>query len=86
METIDFTKYKGSYSLSEAKEVAKKMAVDIFEAEKKQSLTRAESIHGNMFTYELVKGTRPNLMKLKNGQGVCASGVKGFHILMTPKK
>lgn len=86
METIDFTKYKGSYSLSEAKEVSKKMAVDIFEAEKKQALTHAESIHGSTFNYELAKGTRPNLTKLKNGQRVCASGVKGFHILMTPKQ
>jgi|JI9StandDraft_1071089.scaffolds.fasta_scaffold85358_1 hypothetical protein len=86
METIDFTKYKGSFSLSEAKEIATQMIADIFEAEKKQALTHAESIHGNTFTYKLTKGTRPNLMKLKNGQGVCASGVKGFHILMTPKK
>lgn len=86
METIDFTKYKGSYSLSEAKEVAKKMIADIFEVEKKQALTHAESIHGNMFTYELVKGTRPNLTKLNKGQRACASRVEGFHIIMTPKK
>jgi uncharacterized membrane-anchored protein len=86
METIDFTKYKGSFSLSEAKEIATQMIADIFEAEKKQALNHAESIHGNTFTYKLTKGTRPNLMKLKNGQGVCASGVKGFHILMTPKQ
>ena len=45
-----------------------------------------QSHDGNTFTYKLTKGTRPNLMKLKNGQRVCASGVKGFHILMTPKK
>lgn len=86
METIDFTKYKGSFSLSEAKEIAVQMIADIFEVEKKQALTHAESIHGNTFTYKLTKGTRPNLLKLKNGQRVCASGVKGFHILMTPKK
>jgi hypothetical protein len=86
METIDFTKYKGSFSLSEAKEIAVQMIADIFEVEKKQALTHAESIHGNTFTYKLTKGTRPNLMKLKNGQRVCASGVKGFHILMTPKQ
>ncbi len=86
MGTITLKKYKGSYSLSEAKEVSKKIAADIFEVEKKQALTHAESIHGNTFTYKLARGTRPNLMKLKNGQGVCASGVKGFHILMTPKQ
>jgi hypothetical protein len=39
-----------------------------------------------MFTYELVKGTRPNLTKLNKGERVCASVVEGFHILMTPKK
>ena len=86
METIDFTKYKGSFSLSEAKEIATQMIVDIFEIEKKQALSHAESIHGNTFTYKLTKGTRPNLMKLKNGQRVCASKVEGFHILMTPKQ
>jgi hypothetical protein len=86
METIDFTKYKGTYSLSEAKEVAKKMELDIFEAEKKEALSHAESIHGSTFKYELAVGTRPDLRKLNKGQRVCASGVKGFHILMTPKQ
>ena len=86
MGTIIFKKYKGSYSLSEAKEVSKKMAADIFEVEKKQALTHAESIHGNTFNYELAKGTRPNVTKLNKGQRVCASKVKGFHILMTPKQ
>lgn len=86
MGTINFKKYKGCYSVSEAKEVSKKMAADIFETEKKKALSHAKSIHGDTFIYELAKGTRPNLLKLNKGQRVCASGVKGFHILMTPKQ
>lgn len=85
MKTINFTKYSGYYSLSEAKEIAKKMAVDIFELEKEQAISSAELKHGKMFIYELVKGTRPDLTKLKKGQRVCNSELKGFHILMTPK-
>ena len=82
MEKVDFSKYAGSYSLSEAKEISKKMEADIFEAEKKEALADAKSKHGDGYTYELVKGTSPDLRKLSPNQRVCA-GIKGHHILMT---
>ncbi len=85
METIDFSKYAGTFSVTEAAEVAKKMAIDILEAEKREAVKHAQSIHGDKFTYEVKKGTRVDLRKLKAGERICASGVKGHHILMTEK-
>ena len=80
---IDFSKYAGSHSLEEAKEIAKKMAVDIFEAETAEALADARSKHGDGYIYELRKGTSIDLRSLKPNERVCASGIKGHHILMT---
>lgn len=46
----------------------------------------AQEKWGDVFTYEHVKGVRPNLSKLKKGQSVCASRLKGYYIVMTPKE
>ena len=85
METIDFSKYAGTYSVTEAAKVAKKMANDILEVEKLEAIKWAKSIHGDKFTYEVKKGTSVDLRKLKAGERICASGVKGHHIFMTEK-
>ena len=62
---IDFSKYAGSHSLEEAKEIAKKMAADIFEAETAEALADARSKHGDDYAYELRKGTSIDLSLLK---------------------
>ena len=82
---LDFSKYTGTYSLKEAQEVLNKMKQDVFEAEKEQDLKHAESIHGSGYSYELKKGTSVILTKLDSNQRVCASSIKGYHILMTKK-
>jgi len=43
-------------------------------------------MHGDKYTYELKKGTRVDLRTLRDGQRICASGVKGHHVLMTEIK
>lgn len=82
---LDFSKYAGTYSLKEAQDILNKMKQDVFEAEKKEDLKHAESIHGPTYSYELKKGTSVNLTKLDSNQRVCASSIKGYHILMTKK-
>lgn len=86
MERLDFSKYAGTYSLSEAKEILDKMNEDILEAYKKKAIAYAKKIHGNKFNYEVRKGSVVNLTKLKEGQRVCACSLKGYHILLTEKK
>jgi len=81
--TVDLSKYVGTYSLEEIQKVSESIKKDVFEAEKKQALSDAKKIHGNKYNYELKKGTSVDLTKLKHNQKVCASGVKGHHILMT---
>jgi hypothetical protein len=83
---IDLSKYAGTYSLDEIKKVSESIGKDIFEAEKKQALIDVKKMHGDKYTYEFKKGTSVDLTKLKDGQRVCASGVKGHHILMTEIK
>ncbi len=48
-----------------------------------EDLDHAKSIHGEGYTYEHRKGTAVDLSKLKNNQKVCASKIKGHHILLT---
>ncbi len=85
MKTINLNKYAGDYSLVEAKKVLENIKADIFEAEKLEAISHAEKLHGSGFTYELCKGTSVDLRSLNKGQQVCASGIKGHHILMTEK-
>ncbi len=85
METLNFGQYVGTWSLDEAKKIAKLMETDILEAEKKQAIITTEEKHGTGYTYEVRKGTRVDLTKLKRGQEVCACMVKGHHMLMTKK-
>lgn len=80
---IDLSKYAGSYSVEEAREVSKRIGEDIFAAQKKEDLDAARKIYGDNRTYELRKGERVNLRKLNTNERVCASSIKGFHILMT---
>ena len=40
-------------------------------------------IKGDKFTYELRTGTSVDLRTLYQNQLICASGIKGHHILMT---
>jgi len=82
---LDFSKYTGTYSIKEAGVLLAKMKEEVFEAEKEQDLKHAESIHGSGYTYELKKGSRVDLTKLENNQRICASHIKGYHILMTKK-
>lgn len=49
------------------------------------AIEHAKSIHGDSFKYEVKKGTSVDLFKLKEHQRVCASKIKGTHILMTKK-
>ncbi len=48
-----------------------------------EDLEHAKSIHGNGYTYQHAKGTSPDLRELKRNQRVCASKIKGHHIIMT---
>lgn len=84
-ERLDFSKYVGTYSVSEAKEVLKNMENDLLEAEKREAIRLVKEIHGDNFTYEVRKGTSVDLTKLKANQRVCASGLKGHHVLLTEK-
>lgn len=86
MEKLDFSKYAGTYSLSEARQLLTTIAEDILEAHKKEAIARAKKIHGNKFNYEVRKGSVVNLTKLKAGKRVCACSLKGYHILLTEKK
>lgn len=82
---LDFSKYVGTYSLKEASKILASMKQDVFEAEKEHDLKYAESIHGPGYKYELKKGTKVDLTKLDPKQRVCASAIRGYHILMTEK-
>jgi hypothetical protein len=82
---LDFSKYTGTYSIKEAEGILAKMKQEVFEAEKEQDLKYIESIHGPDYTYELKKGSKVNLTKLDKNQRICASHIKGYHILMTKK-
>ena len=85
MSTIDLSKYAGSYSVEEAREVSKRIGEDIFSAQVKDELENARQIHGDNYTYELKKGIRIDLKFLHENERVCASSIKGHHILMTEK-
>ena len=85
MKKFDFSKYIGTYSLEEAKEVTKKMAKEILDAKKKDAIETAKKIHGDKFTYKVRKGVSVDLTKLKSNQRVCATDLKGHHILLTEK-
>jgi len=85
METLDFSKYAGTYTLKEVDGVLANMKADILEKEKQIACKKAQEMHGNKFTYEVKKGTAVDLRKLQQGQKVCACDVKGHHILMTEK-
>lgn len=85
METLDLSKYAGTYSLAQAKEVSKQMALDILEAEKREAIKKAEAKHGDIWYYTVRKGISPDLRMLTDGQRVCSCDIKGHHILMTPK-
>lgn len=49
----------------------------------KCALDTARNIHGDKYTYKLVKGTTPDLMGLAKNESVCASILKGYHVLLT---
>lgn len=85
MITIDLSKYAGTYSISEARVISRKIQIDIFEARKQEDLTLARNIYGENRTYELKKGVSVDLRKLNPNERVCASSIKGYHILMTEK-
>lgn len=84
-KNIDLSKYAGMYTLYEAKVISKQINADIFEKEKEQDLAIATEHHGPMYDYQLVKGVSADLTKLNPNQRVCASSIKGHHILMTSK-
>lgn len=88
MKTLDFTKYAGTYNLQQAKEIADKMKVEIFELEKQTDLERTKEMHPN-FTAELVLHPKKggiDLRSLAENQRVCASQVKGYYTLLTKKQ
>jgi len=87
MKNLDFTKYAGTYSLQEAKELADKMKAEILELEKQADLERTMEIHPN-FTAELVVHPKKggiDLSKLSENQRVCSSRIKGYYTLLTQK-
>ena len=49
MSTIDLSKYAGSYSVEEAREVSKRIGEDIFAAQVKDDLKNARLIHGDNY-------------------------------------
>lgn len=83
METMDFSKYVGTYTVEEAKEISKQMAKEILEAKKREAIRLAREKFGNNFNYEVKRGVSVDLTKLKEGQKVCSCDVKGHHLLMT---
>lgn len=50
-----------------------------------EDLEQAKEIHGDKFTYQHAKGTSIDLRKLAPNQRVCASKIKGHHIIMTER-
>lgn len=52
--------------------------------ETKKQIAHAKSIHGEKYRYKRIKGTCPELSKLKDCQSVCHGG-NDWHILMTEK-
>lgn len=89
MNEQDFTKPSPWQRLREDHEKRQKfleqVLVQSLEFTKKCELAYAEKQHGENYTYEHRKGTRVNLHSLNSNQRVCASQIKGHHILMTEK-
>ena len=85
MVTLKFANYAGTYTVAEAKELTKKLTKEILDAEKKADIDRIKSKYGDKYTYEVKKGVRIDLTKLKAGEKVCASFIKGHHIFMIEK-
>jgi hypothetical protein len=83
METFDFSKYVGTYTVEEAKQVCKQMEKEILEARKREAIKKAHEKFGNNFNYEVKRGVSIDVTKLKDGQKVCRCDVKGHYILMT---
>jgi hypothetical protein len=85
MKTLDFSKYAGTYSLKEAEGILNSMKLDVFKAKEEEELERMKVIHGDKFIYELREGTSIDLRNLKDNMRICASNIKGHHILMIEK-
>lgn len=82
-EALDFKKSRLRERLRLRTHQREDLDKQIAELEAKEAIEHAKSIHGDNYTYELKKGTKIDLSTLNSNQRICASGVKGHHILMT---
>jgi len=83
IQTINTELSKNGYTINDIESFWKDCLNEVQQTKMNEDLEEVKKIYGDGYTYEHKKGTQPNLMKLNLDQRVCASKIKGYHILMT---